>query len=315
MSARRPWLAGLAVALLFAAALIPLPGVLQGAALAQLGRTGALWATHVGPFPPAFSILSTGLLGLVLARFALGVAVDRARPAPSDAAWTWTLAAMFVAASWLGGVAMSLALHERFRDLYAVEPVLGALVDGVVVAVAGALLWSLADLVRASGVASGALLLFAAWESVRILRFLAELVAAAAAGEPELAWLALHSGLVPVALMMLSLWRFRPAAGERPVWRGLTVRGPLDLLALPLVAGALASVVADDLMGYPSWTPQPPLYDPGLLPRTLAALLAVPAIGAWVRRGPGAPGSIGWFLGALALLGLTVGLFVALWFG
>jgi hypothetical protein len=309
----RPWFAVAAVAMLAIAGTVPLPGVHQRAALGQLGRVAAWWVDVAAPFPPAFSILSTGLIGLVIARFALALAVNPRQPAPSDRAWTMAITMMYVSASWLGGVALALTLHHRFADLYVGDPVLGALVDGTAIAVGAALAWALADLVRASGVASGALVLFGAWELTRIGRYAIELAAAAAAGEPELPWLALHGGFIPLALMMLALWRWTPRSGPIVVWRGLTVRSSLDLLMLPLVAGGLASLVADDLLGHPSWTPQPPLYDPGLLPRTLASVLVVPAVGAWSRRHAGAPGSVGWLFGALALLGLTIGAAGGLW--
>lgn len=291
--------------MLFIAGCLPLPSVDQAAALAQLGRVSAWWAARVAPVPPAFSILAPGLLGLVVARFGLSMAVNPRAPSPTDGAWRATIASLFVTASFVGGIAMSLALHHRFSDLHRADPVLGALIDGAGTAVGAAVLWSLATLVRQSGVASGALLLFGAWELARTVRFTLELIAAALAGEGPLLALSLHTGLVPLAVLMLALWRWVPGPYPIGLWRGLTLRGPLDLLVLPLVAGGLASIIADDLAGYPSWTPQPPLYDPGLLARTLAGLLVVPAIGAWVRRVPGRVGGARYLIGGLILLGLT----------
>lgn len=308
MRARRPWLAVVAVILLLIAAFLPLPSADQAASLAQLGRVSAWWVERFGAVPPAFSILSSGLIGLVIVRFGLAMTVNPRDPSPGDGIWKATLLTLFVAASFVLGVAMGLAIHHRFPDLHRGDPVIGALSDGATGAVTAALLWSLADLVRRSGVAAGAMLLFGVWELTRIGRYIMELLAAASVREPELFTLAGHTGLLPVACMMLVLWRWSPTRTPSAVWRGLTLHSPLDLLVLPLAVGSIASLIADDLAGYPAWTPQPPLYEPGLLPRSIVALLTVPAVAAWLRRQPTEPGSVAYLFGAVGLITITIAL-------
>ncbi|TVQ92969.1 MAG: hypothetical protein EA397_05630 [Deltaproteobacteria bacterium] len=308
MGARRPLLAVAAAGVLLIAGLLPLPSADQGASLAQMGRVSGWWVHNVGAFPPAFSILSSGLIGLVIVRFGLNLIVNPREPSPADKIWKPTILSLFLAASFVLGVAMGLALHHRFPDLHRGDPVLGALSDGATSAIAAALLWTLAELVRKSGIANGALFLFGIWEVLRIGRFLSELLAAASVREPDLFTMAGHAGLLPVACTLLLLWRWRPTPMPQPIWRGLTLRSPLDLAILPLAIGGVASLIADDLAGYPAWTPQPPMYEPGLLPRTLVALLTVPAIALWLRRQPSRRGSVFYLFGAVTLFSFTLAL-------
>jgi len=173
-----------------------------------------------------------------------------------------------------------------------------------------AALWSMVSLIRTSGVASGALLLFGVWEIIRGLRFIAELLLAHNAGEPDLGWLAIHTGALPMGLTLLALWRWVPHRYPANVMRSLALRGPLEVLFLPLAVGALVGVLTSALSGFPAWTPQPPIYDPGTLARTVAALLVVPALGFWLRRQPGQPGSVGWAVLGIVLLAATGGLWL-----
>lgn len=293
--------------MLLVLAVVPLPGIQQLAGLTQLGRASGWWAAQFGGWPPSFSPLSTGLLGLVLARFALDLVLPPAASASTRKLWSAVAQGLYLGASFAGGIAMGLAMDERFPDLVLLDgPILGVLL-GAVMLVTGAALWSMAGLVRRSGIASGALLLFGVWEAVRAARFTVELILASQAGEPDLGWLAVHTGAVPLSLTMVALWRWTPSDLPVHLGRSLVIRGPLDILILPLVVGALVGTLASDLAGYPVWTPQPPLYDPGLLARTVAALLVVPTLGWWMRRQPGAPGSPIWVVAA-SLTALTSGL-------
>ncbi|MFK7930682.1 MAG: hypothetical protein AB8H79_21025 [Myxococcota bacterium] len=309
---RRPMYAVAAVLMLLGLALVPLPGISQGASLAQLGRGSAWWMDTVGGWPPAFSPLSTGLLGLVLARFALDTVVPMGGPPSTRRLWAAIAQGLYLGASFAGGVAMGLTLESRFPDLVVLDGLVLGVLLGAIGLITAAALWSMASLIRRSGVASGALLLFGVWEIIRSLRFIAELLLANNAAEPDLGWLAIHTGALPLGLTLLALWRWVPHRSPLPVIRSLALRGPLDVLFVPLAVGALAGVLTSDLSGFPSWTPQPPIYDPGTLARTVAALLVVPALGFWLRRQPGRPGAFGWAILGFVLLAATAGLWIFL---
>lgn len=295
----------MAIGLLLLCALLPLPGVHQLAALHQLGRATAWWARIVGGWPPGFSALSMGLGGLVFARLGLGLILAPDMPATTARTWRTGILTIYVFGSALTGVAMGLTLAERFPDLVTTDALLLATLDAATFSVVAVFLWALADLVRKSGVASGSLLLFGAWEAVRMTRFALELLAAAEAGEVGLMPLAFHLGTLPAVLILVALWRWEPGPLPLPVGRALVLRSPVDLIVVPMVIGAVAATIANDLSGFPSWTPQPPLYDPGLVSRTLGGLLVVPALGWWMRSQPGHRGTVGWAVVALGLLLLT----------
>lgn len=307
---RAPAYVFLAVALLLGLAVVPLPGIDQAAALQQLGRASAWWSHAAAAWPPAFSPLSSGLLGLVLARLALDLILGPEQDLATRRLWTAVIMGLYLGGTFVGGVALALALRRTFSDLLVVQDpfVLAGLV-GLSTTAAAAAAWSFASLVRRSGLASGALLLFGVWELVRMGRFLLELgfaLLGTDSPEPGLALMPLHLGVLPVALVCLALWRASP--GPLPVLlaRRLTVRSPLDLLIVPLVVGAIAGTFAADLAGIPPWTPQSPLYDQGLLARTLGSLLVVPAISVWLMQRRAGPGHWGWAVLALGLL-LAVG--------
>lgn len=299
----------LAIALLGATYLLPLPGVDQAAAHAALGRVSAWWASQVGVWPPAFSLLSGGLLGLVAARFAQDLVLGPWMAPSARPIWRALFAGLYLAGSGVSGLAIGLTLDHRLPEL---AP-LGAVVTGTLTAAgsvaAAALVWSLAALFRSSGLGNGAAALFLVAEFVRAGRYYAEWIAGVAAGEPDLGWLPLSGPLVPLGLVCLLLWRWTPDF-PRDVARGLHARGATDLLALPLILGALGGTLAADLAGWPSWFPQSPLYDPGLVARAVGTLLAVPALGFWVARQPGKPGSPWWLGFGLLALAATLGLLV-----
>jgi len=298
------WLAMSALALLGAAYCLPLPGIDQAAAHASLGRVPAWWASSIGSFPPAFSLMSGGMVGLVGARFAQDLVLTSHMTPAVRRIWRWFFAAVYVLGSSVAGLALGLTLSDRLPEMALLSgPATGALCAAGFTA-AAVLNWSLAILFRNSGLGHGAPALFLVAEMVRSGRYYAELVAAIGAGEPDLGMLPLHGVLVPLGLTFLVLWRWTPHL-PRDAMRGLRARGPLDLVALPLILGALGGTLASDLSGWPAWFPQSPLYDPGLVARSACAVLAVPALGFWAFRQPGRPGSSGWFVAGLAALALT----------
>lgn len=315
-----PLFALLGLVLLFGLALIPLPGIDQTAALHQLGHASALWVQGLAAWPPAFSPLATGLLGLVVARLAMDLLASPRQDEIVQRLWVAITTGLYIGGTFAGGVALGLTMELRFDHLLVVTDrvVLAGLI-AISTTAAAAALWSLATLVKRSGVASGALLLFGAWELTRMGRFLADLGLALfqdGGPEPGLGLMPAHAGLLPIALVALALWRWTPVWG-RPILRETRARGPIDLLVFPLAVGGVAATIAADIAGMPPWTPQSPLYDQGLLARTLASLLVVPAIGVWMRRQPGAPGHWGWAVLGFGLLGAVgIGLAVTLsWSG
>lgn len=299
----------LGLLLLVGLALLPLPGIDQDAALRQLGRSSQWWTSVAIPWPPAFSPLSTGLLGLVIGRLALGLLTVPGQDPVVRRLWQAITLGLYLGGTFASGVALGLTLDLRYPDLIVVgDQVVLAGLAGVSCTAAAAALWSIAELIARSGLVSGALALFGAWEAVRIVRFMVEAVLElAAGGGPELgaAWMPLHAGLLPVGMICLSLWRRTPDRGPVRVMRNMWLRGPFDLLVLPLVAGAIAATISADIAGIPQWTPQPPLYDQGLLARSMVSLLVVPTIAAWAERRPGTPGSVGWGIAGFVLLGGT----------
>ena len=305
MPPMRPELAGLAIVLLLSAGLLPLPGVNQITALLSIGRVAGWWAENVWPLPPAYSVLSGGVLGLLAARAGLGVILTDDLTPSGRRTWTAAVAGLYAAGSVIGSIAMAMAMDQRFPELITGDLLTVALLHGLSGAAAAGLLWSLSDLAQRSGLGNGALLLFLAWEGARAVTYVLELLAASWVHEPELLFKAMHAGTLPVALVFVALWRWAPTAYPLQVYRGLYIRGPLDLVALPLAAGSLAGTIAGDLIGYPAWMPQPQMYHPGLVPSTLVALLCVPALAFWLRRHPGVSGGPPWLMGAIALLVLT----------
>jgi hypothetical protein len=297
--------------LLLAAGLLPLPGVDQLSALTQAGRVSGWWAHNVFPLPPAFSLLSGGLLGLVAARAGLDLILTDDLTPSGRRLWTAAVAGLYAAGSVFAGIALGLRLGDRFPELVVGDGLLVAMLHGLAGAAIAGLLWTLSDLVRRSGIANGSLTLFLAWEGVHAVYYVLELLAAAWLHEPELLMKTLYVGTLPVALVFVALWRWAPSTYPLQVWRGLWIRGPLDLIAVPLVAGAMAGTFAGDLVGYPAWTPQPPIYHPGLVPRTLVALLCVPALAFWLNRQPGRPGGWPWLAGAGAACLLTAAMAAA----
>jgi len=229
--------------------------------------------------------------------------------------WGGAVALLYVLAAAGSGAVLGAGLAGRFPDLVTTGDAAMALLAAASCAAVAACLWSVADLIRRSRLASGALLLFLVWEGLRALRFVVELLGAARANEPDRLVLVLHTGALPVVLVLLALWRWEPRSWPIPLGRGLKARGPLDLVAVPLVLGAIAGTLTADLVDYPTWTPQPALYDPGLLARTLGGLLAVPALAWWLRRQDGAPGHPAWLALAGSVLALSLALAGLVWLG
>lgn len=299
--------------LLLAAAFFPLPGIDQFRALHSVGRVAGWWADNVWPLPPAYSMLSGGVLGLVISRGGLDLLLTDDLTASGRRTWTAAVAGLYAAGSVVGGIAMAMAMERRFPELLVGDTFTVAMLHGLAGAAIAGLLWTLADLAKRSGVGNGSLVLFLAWEAAHAVYFVVEILAAASVHEPELLEKTLYVGTIPVALVFVTLWRWTPTTYPLPVWRGLAIRGPIDLFAVPLVAGAIAGTVAGDLVGYPMWAPQPPIYHPGLVPRTLVALLTVPAIAFWLRRHPGVSGTWMWLFGAAAATLLTAALAFVVW--
>jgi len=313
-----PAYALLALVLLLGLAIIPLPGVDQHAALIQLGRASGWWTRVAVAWPPAFSPLATGVLGLVLARLAMDLLVAPRQDPVARRLWIAITSGLYLGGTFAGGVAIGLTLEQRYADLLVLNNrVVLAMLIGLSTTAAAATLWSLATLIKRSGLASGALLLFFAWELVRIGRFLLELGFALFGPdgpEPGMGYMPMHSGLVALGLTCIAIWRWAPDAYPIRITRNVAVRGPVDLLAIPLVVGAIAGTLAADLTDVPAWTPQPPLYDTGLLARTLGSLLVVPALAVWVRRQSGAPGHWGWGVGGALLMAFSVlGMSFCMW--
>ena len=307
---RTPAFVVIALLLLAGLAIIPLPGIHQQAALTQLGRVSAWWAQVAFAWPPAFSPLATGLLGLVVARGLMDLATHPGQDAFVRRLWVAIASGLYLGGTFAGGVGLGLTLDLRFPDLLVLDNrlVLAVLI-GLSTTAAAAALWSISGLVRKSAIASGALLFFFAWELLRITRFLGELGFAlfdAGGPEPGLGFMPMHAGLVPLGLTCVALWRWSPDRYPIRIARDLHVRGPLDLLALPLAIGAIAGTLTADLSDVPAWTPQSPLYDTGLLARSLASLLVVPALAVWMRRQPGSPGGWGWAVVGFGLIALSL---------
>lgn len=310
----------LGVLMLVGLALIPLPGIDQTASLHQLGRASGWWVERALPWPPAFSPLSTGLLGLVVARAAMELLTHPGQDAFTRRLWTSIASGLFLGGTFAGGVALGLSLELSFDDLLVVtdKVVLAGLI-AVSTTLTAAALWAISDLIKKSGLGSGALTLFFVWELARMGRFVLELGFALfqeGGPEPGISWMPLHIGLLPMGMICLALWRRTPGKLPARLMRNLSLRSPLDLLILPLVVGAVAGTVASDLAGMPQWLPQSPLYDQGLLARSLASILVIPAVAAWTQRQPGAPGHIGWGIAGLVLLvGTFAMLGFTLWWG
>lgn len=304
---------GLALTLM----MLPLPGVDQGASLAQMGRLTAYRDQLGFNWPPAYSLLTPGIAGLVLARATRDLLTAPEQSPTTQLLWSSVVWMGFVGGVMLYSSVFALRFAERLPDLVLVRQPGQFMVFALTsTAVAAMATWHIASYIRASGWVNGAPLLLLVVAGTReVWRFIEYYMAFLEPGgaEPGLAWVPLHSPLLPAGLVALALWRHLPAPDARKAGRNLKMLGGLSLIAIPFFVSSLASGIGAEFSGLPSWMPQPPIYDQGMELGSLLGILTIPPIAWWLQSKPGRPGGLAWgIFGMISIAFVIVSLVLGL---